>query len=133
MCTGNIVAVKDGCEVEPVYPCVYREHTSSDRILMSRPGLSLCVQGTLFFIGFHIFERRFIPVCTGNTLNDGKESSSSSVYPCVYREHGDDEDYLYIIIGLSLCVQGTPAKADSFLNYSRFIPVCTGNTLFHGI
>ena len=50
---------------------------------------------------------RFIPVCTGNIINDSCMNRTIAVYPCVYREH----------IALFHVQQILP----------RFIPVCTGN------
>ena len=34
----------------------------------------------------------------------------NAVYPCVYREHIYYFVHLTVILGLSLCVQGTPVK-----------------------
>ena len=66
---------------------MYREHLVTVLGLKSKPGLSLCVQGTLMYI------------CVF--------TSAYSVYPCVYREHLILGDGLFYGYGLSLCVQGT--------------------------
>ena len=51
--------------------------------------------------------RRFIPVCTGNIYSMALLAASYSVYPCVYREHKRRPIAAVLILGLSLCVQGT--------------------------
>ena len=92
----------------PVYPCVYREHTS--------PANSTR------------FGTRFIPVCTGNTCKMTWVLGRATVYPCVYREHIAVLPFCNSGIGLSLCVQGTPRRKRPNERKNRFIPVCTGNT-----
>ena len=113
-----------------VYPCVYREHCVCCLFFRCNCGLSLCVQGTRMVKISKDMVNRFIPVCTGNThawINcvswifglslcvQGTRwrcsgcLSANPVYPCVYREH-----FLTLL-----------TVADS----SRFIPVCTGNTM----
>ena len=94
--------------IQAVYPCAYREHINRTSTTTDNIGLSLCIQGTLSpnktsFIGL-----RFIPVHTGNTLEQKPLSNRATVYPCAYREH--------IYIRCRLCLG------------SRFIPVHTGNT-----
>ena len=49
------------------------------------------------------------------------------VYPCVYREHTISGRWMCVIIGLSLCVQGTLNRNLDPDKRNRFIPVCTGN------
>ena len=67
MYTGN--TIRDGVVVvqEPVYPCVYREHTAAYVEQFHNTGLSLCIQGTLEFVNGEYRLFRFIPVYTGNT------------------------------------------------------------------
>ena len=71
---------------------------------------------------------RFIPVYTGNTIIKTARTQGSSVYPCVYREHKSQLAWREIIIGLSLCIQGTQLNGADVLTIRRFIPVYTGNT-----
>ena len=87
---------------------MYREHVSRGVLAVSDPGLSLCVQGTPSYSGYDEIRKRFIPVCTGNTL--------------------PAPDVIESLDGLSLCVQGTPPNDWFFGGHARFIPVCTGNT-----
>ena len=51
------------------------------------------------------------------------------VYPCVYREHLISGNLPYVIVGLSLCVQGTLYPKTEKALLGRFIPVCTGNII----
>ena len=113
---------------DPVYPCVYREHNIIICVFGRFLGLSLCVQGTLRCYIYKTLSSRFIPVCTGNTIGIANMGSDAAVYPCVYREHWWAFSSWYIIYGLSLCVQGTHSVTRGHLKWSRFIPVCTGNT-----
>ena len=116
-------------DASPIYLWVYKEHLDRNIISDSSVGLSLCVQGTHFIKSEVYSVLRFIPVCTGNTINNHIEISIISVYPCVYREHFPDEAPEKIDGGLSLCVQGTRQVIIFYLCCHRFIPVCTGNTL----
>ena len=90
-----------------INPCVYREHDgvirSNDRYF----GLSLCIQGTLFFLASLKTGLRFIPVYTGNINKDLLGVQLRTVYPCVYREHAHHQ-------GIKI-------------HPIRFIPVYTGN------
>ena len=72
----------------PVYPCVYREHRELQLNHGFFCGLSLCIQGTRSAGVRNDSSIRFIPVYTGNTMLAGSLKTKSSVYPCVYREHG---------------------------------------------
>ena len=71
------------------------------------PGLSLCIQGTLRLVQHIYSATRFIPVYTGNTALDIRAIVTTSVYPCVYREHSIHMPDMGCICGLSLCIQGT--------------------------
>ena len=107
VCTGN---TDEACEIKPivaVYSCVYREHNTYDTQLLTKAGLSLCVQGTHFVGWLIVWDIRFIPVCTGNTPLASTDARRSTVYPCVYREHKKGERAGFYKAGLSLCVQGT--------------------------
>ena len=45
--TGNIITKLSFGQHSAVYPCVYREHSTTACSPMPTPGLSLCIQGTL--------------------------------------------------------------------------------------
>ena len=66
---------------------------------------------------------------TGNILGNMTGALLTSVYPCAYREHKSRCVEISLLSGLSLCIQGTFACGHSFQNFSRFIPVHTGNML----
>ena len=74
-----------------------------------------------------IFGNRFIPVYTGNIVQHRTCFRTPTVYPCVYREHKKFHLKILLIVGLSLCIQGTlfPYRLVQFP--ARFIPVYTGN------
>ena len=111
-----------------VYPCVYREHNEQDAENALKSGLSLCIQGTQFSRKFATHGVRFIPVYTGNTFLSSSATCTTSVYPCVYREHIYSRISRESPIGLSLCIQGTQNSLLYYLLRFRFIPVYTGNT-----
>ena len=94
-----------------------------------RADLSLCIQGTQTPVNPRSPMSRFIPVYTGNTCCDLSSSEIWPVYPCVYRERQNDSPRRYVLIGLSLCIQGTPHYTDPELVRCRFIPVYTGNAM----
>ena len=128
VCTGNTNGSCSVISSSTVYPCVYREHFHLLNVFINRSGLSLCVQGTHLSSWHLLGMRRFIPVCTGNTLLIDLNWVNNSVYPCVYREHIFQVYYDFVIYGLSLCVQGTLSTLPRYYLGGRFIPVCTGNT-----
>ena len=68
VCTGNTNLKNSSGSFFTVYPCVYREHIGSSRLRTGKNGLSLCVQGTQASALSQPAYRRFIPVCTGNTI-----------------------------------------------------------------
>ena len=108
MYTGNTSHANFFRGIFSVYPCVYREHTTVMPKQHFQPGLSLCIQGTLYIFSTVLVVHRFIPVYTGNTMNMRTRICAKPVYPCVYREHHYPIQYN----GGDL----------------RFIPVYTGNT-----
>ena len=105
--TGNISITNFEALSAPVYPCVYREHSSFLQKRQLNVGLSLCIQGTYRLKVANCVGRRFIPVYTGNMLASTGFSLAPSVYPCVYREHVYRTDQNTAGAGLSLCIQGT--------------------------
>ena len=132
MYTGNTFFHYQWLRGQPVYPCVYREHTHLAPSNIFDCGLSLCIQGTRRSIYARIVYERFIPVYTGNTLHSGIVNISCAVYPCVYREHKIICANRTGSGGLSLCIQGTRFCATSIRQKTRFIPVYTGNTKSSG-
>ena len=128
MYTGNTRGLFTSFIGLAVYPCVYREHAGEFKARDGRPGLSLCIQGTLTVTNSPRRLLRFIPVYTGNTLSIVTSLSNVTVYPCVYREHWVMAPQNRMRLGLSLCVQGTQIFTKRLCNAERFIPVCTGNT-----
>ena len=109
VCTGNTGHKTLIKIIKAVYPCVYREHSLDSETPLTLTGLSLCVQGTRLPIDI--------------------DWAVDAVYPCVYREHALASGLARTFAGLSLCVQGTPNPLRRAKRLSRFIPVCTGNTI----
>ena len=127
MYIGNTPYLYIAIKIAAVYPCVYREHVVV--VVLSIYGLSLCIQETRGAAAQPWVFLRFIPVYTGNTTGEINSNLVPPVYPCVYREHGFIVFFCLVIIGLSLCVQGTHINNYRQLLSDRFIPVCTGNTV----
>ena len=127
--TGNTLDDTKWSVEDAVYPCVYREHAGEFKARDGRPGLSLCIQGTLTVTNSPRRLLRFIPVYTGNTSWSPDENLEYTVYPCVYREHGELQLNHGFFCGLSLCIQGTQMTEGTTWAEHRFIPVYTGNTL----
>ena len=73
---------------------------------------------------------RFIPVHTGNIAINSRLCFCPPVYPCAYREHFFHYYSCEFMFGLSLCIQGTCIRIDTFKLFKRFIPVHTGNISF---
>ena len=107
MHTGNIFRLLQNRVFLSVYPCAYREHIRSTRLLAHEFGLSLCIQGTLPLLPDGVQPKRFIPVHTGNILTITDNSAVAAVYPCAYREHNVGCSSSLSNFGLSLCIQGT--------------------------
>ena len=65
---------------------------------------------------------------TGNSSTWLSVVTTSTVYPCVYRELIELDIDSLAKVGLSLCIQGT--RFDSAVDFvpNRFIPVYTGNS-----
>ena len=126
--TGNTSISWSSSISSAVYPCVYREHAVAVSTLSPVAGLSLCIQGTPLNCFYTPAPNRFIPVYTGNTNSWACLFFSSTVYPCVYREHYVGYYQRAWLCGLSLCIQGTLLTISNLWLMPRFIPVYTGNT-----
>ena len=105
--TGNTESYWTSTQWHAVYPCVYREHIKFICQCGVLGGLSLCIQGTHKPELIKAAQARFIPVYTGNTGAELSGSHTTTVYPCVYREHTTKSNHVYLKHGLSLCIQGT--------------------------
>ena len=133
MHTGNINQRPLIFHVCAVYPCAYREHVRPISWVGGQTGLSLCIQGTWFTMKFVAFTLRFIPVHTGNMYFLYSPGHCPPVYPCAYREHPFSFIKKLRAFGLSLCIQGTCNLLTLFVTSIRFIPVHTGNILYHAL
>ena len=126
--TGNTTCCWTILIVNAVYPCVYREHLRSKVVIMVVHRLSLCIQGTRFYLDNHHVHKPFIPVYTGNTIIIVFNLWKLRVYPCVYREHNILSFSMLQQARLSLCIQGTHVSLFFVALKKPFIPVYTGNT-----
>ena len=72
---------------------------------------------------------RYIPVPTGNSLLNYRDTQQQSVYPCTYRELDDIRESKSVEAGISLYLQGTPNGTRQQVPGTRYIPVPTGNSL----
>ena len=127
MHTGNINTMALTLLIITVYPCAYREHSYWLDVRLRVCGLSLCIQGTYPLAQNSHYNRRFIPVHTGNIVVKWSATTLRAVYPCAYREHLLITSVNLILFGLSLCIQGTSWVVPQYKLKSRFIPVHTGN------
>ena len=64
----------------------------------------------------------------GNTPMLPRVAVLSAVYPYVYREHFRFVKLIYLLHGLSLCIQGTRRCLVNTVEKPRFIPMYIGNT-----
>jgi len=85
--TGNITENLEYLISNSVHPCAYREHLDRQNIMLIQNGSSLCVQGTLVYFDGYLIGWRFIPVRTGNIIEQYLFDNLISVHPCAYREH----------------------------------------------
>ena len=95
--------------------------------LIDYSGLYLCIQGTFSQEELNEARERFIPVHTGNIIDNQSISKQQPVYPCAYREHVIITIKKHSESGLSLCIQGTFLNIPPPSGAGRFIPVHTGN------
>jgi len=70
---------------------------------------------------------RFIPVCMGNTSRSRQFSNESPVHPRMHGEH--IKQTCPPANGSSPYARGTQREYERMGRSTRFIPVCTGNTL----
>ena len=128
VCTGNTSVRGGGIKLAAVHPRVYGEHSGFVVKAGIYTGSSPCVRGTHGNNRLRRRDRRFIPVCTGNTIEKAVQKTSPAVHPRVYGEHARYKAYKNRSFGSSPCVRGTLNGAIRLLGLERFIPVCTGNT-----
>ena len=125
---GNTASCKYSICVDAVYPYAYREHAFYIIDIIIIYGLSLCIQGTRIFSYLQQMSVRFIPMHIGNTTTASNDPISCAVYPYAYREHAWQMRQQMLLIGLSLCIQGTPLCPHLARQCGRFIPMHIGNT-----
>ena len=101
----------------PVHPHACGEHIFSGAGVCAKIGSSPRMWGTHSLRVFGICWLRFIPTHVGNTPATGATRSMWSVHPHACGEHGEENRYMFNIIGSSPRMWG-------------FIPTHVGNT-FH--
>ena len=72
--------------------------------------------------------RRFIPACTGNSIQGRRPNANSAVHPRVYGELTSTRSPGWKRIGSSPRVRGTLETLRLRCCVRRFIPACTGNS-----
>ena len=127
--TGNSRSTPHLKVTPTVYPCTYRELSVITISISSFPGISLYLQGTLWYWSSRSDNRRYIPVPTGNSDVIDVFFFRLWVYPCTYRELSNRLDVKKLFSGISLYLQGTQLKEDERYTKKRYIPVPTGNSL----
>ena len=97
--------------------------------LVDACGISLYLQGTLKCLDQIARIMRYIPVPTGNSIFIVFNKTIYAVYPCTYRELIKSLNINVSFCGISLYLQGTLEINCEDLNYRRYIPVPTGNSV----
>ena len=95
---------------------------------MAGDGSSPCIRGTRTAKEIKATVRRFIPVHTGNTPSIPANVSAISVHPRAYGEHRIFVNIFSLYYGSSPCIRGTLKCVRCGCQWTRFIPVHTGNT-----
>ena len=93
------------------------------------PGSSPRVRGTLRIAGRVQQVRRFIPACTGNSVNSRALCRIRTVHPRVYGELASRWHYHGHAVGSSPRVRGTRQSWARPVDRRWFISACTGNSL----
>ena len=112
----------------PVHPHVRGEHFAFSGSSVHHTGSSPRAWGTLPRDLLPVDRPRFIPTCVGNTRSLTWSKSSVTVHPHVRGEHDT------LIGGESLCAGSSPRAWGTlkvrmaWLEKTRFIPTCVGNT-----
>ena len=114
--------------VAAVHPRVYGEYDDQNPGMGPSSGSSPRVRGIRQSIFSGDFDTRFIPACTGNTVDCHVQNQRPSVHPRVYGEYSS---YLFVTMlcsGSSPRVRGILVDDLDDVRPHRFIPACTGNT-----
>ena len=106
-CAGNTAPCRNALFSPAVHPRVCGEHWAAERRIISRPGSSPRVRGTLIIISRNIANERFIPACAGNTTRTGRVRTIATVHPRVCGEHAHLVGALILCLGSSPRVRGT--------------------------
>ena len=88
MCMGNTRYSARLNTANAVHPHMYGEHTVSRQSTHIAYGSSPCVWGTRNQDKLNPLHKRFIPMCMGNTDDEGRLFWDRKVHPHVYGEHG---------------------------------------------
>ena len=126
--TGNSSSPSECKFAIAVYPCTYRELCYFRYQCRRFFGISLYLQGTRKIISKNWFDRRYIPVPTGNSPWPLTPLTAVTVYPCTYRELNSLVKFRCRQIGISLYLQGTHERSFWLRVCCRYIPVPTGNS-----
>ena len=77
-----------------------------------------------------LFITRFIPACAGNSLDGQGEVPQATVHPRMRGEQALDDPIAGVDSGSSPHARGTGASVSLWMDESRFIPACAGNSIF---
>ena len=127
-CAGNTKSSRSRRSPNTVHPRVCGEHSIEVCFHRAMAGSSPRVRGTRWRQIGHVFLRRFIPACAGNTCCLRSRLSITAVHPRVCGEHTAPHNSAVVSIGSSPRVRGTPGVCSGVQQRFRFIPACAGNT-----
>ena len=121
----------------PVHPHACGEHIFSGAGVCAKIGSSPRMWGTHSLRVFGICWLRFIPTHVGNTPATGATRSMWSVHPHACGEHGEENRYMFNIIGSSPRMWGSSPRVwgphctcVQLYLCKRFIPTHVGNTSY---
>ena len=126
-CAGNRTGSGTTFSTIAVHPRVCGEQSSKSRVVVTPPGSSPRVRGTVGRARARRDARRFIPACAGNRVGAGRLPAGRSVHPRVCGEQGKTPDGNCDGCGSSPRVRGTAAVERDVSAVARFIPACAGN------
>ena len=107
VCTGNTPPGELILTTTSVYPRMHGEHDIAVVVNLRHRGLSPYARGTQRLLNRVRGSERFIPVCTGNTIQYGLQHWFTAVYPRMHGEHSGSFIRLINISGLSPYARGT--------------------------
>ncbi len=126
-CAGNGWRARRNTSCRAVHPRVCGERACSSSAWALSGGSSPRVRGTRYGAVADIGQRRFIPACAGNAIDQAREHVRIAVHPRVCGERWRKGSSNRLNVGSSPRVRGTLRHEGRRHIGDRFIPACAGN------